>query len=550
MKARILDHSPETILYNGKVLCVDEASSLVEAVAIKNGRFIGIGDSKEITALAGRKTVSIDLGGRTVLPGLIDTHNHMTEVALGMEQLSLEGSTCIPDITRVIGGKARDVGPGKWVVTGLIGEPAISHQLSERRYPTRSDLDAVSPDNPVCIVSFHVFIVNSYALKIAGINKNTPQPGGGTIGIDPATGEPTGIFYEEPAMALIRPFLPVPTHEEKVNGLRKACRRYNAVGLTGICEHGIGLEELRSYQELRRKGELTVRSYVHLMVDPNQTSDDLKRTVKDAAFVASPGFGDEYLRIGGLKVIFDGGVGIGTALMRKPYMTASGKLSDGIQVISTPLFEELTHLCSLYDVRLAQHDSGGKAIDTVLDVYERISAKKPINDKRFVMVHCQFPTRDTFEKIRKLGAVVTTQASFLYVMGSGYMKYLGKELADEAIPLRDWLDNGVPVALSSDAPVTSFNPLMGIWSAVTRKEKTTGEVIGPGQRITREEAIRCYTKNAAYLTFEEGLKGSIEPGKLADLVVLSNDILTCPEEEIKETKVEMTMLGGEVVHQI
>jgi hypothetical protein len=166
------------------------------------------------------------------------------------------------------------------------------------------------------------------------------------------------------------------------------------------------------------------------------------------------------------------------------------------------------------------------------------------------MVHCQFPTRDTFEKIRKLGAVVTTLASFLYVMGSGYIKYLGKQLADEAIPLRDWLDNGVPVALSSDAPVTSFNPLMGIWSAVTRKEKTTGEVIGPGQRITREEAIRCYTKNAAYLTFEEGLKGSIEPGKLADLVVLSNDILTCPEEEIKETKVEMTMLGGEVVHQI
>ena len=550
MKARISDHSPETILYNGKILCVDKDFSIAEAVAIKDCKFVGVGNNRDIMALAGNKTNSIDLMGRTVLPGLIDTHNHMTEVALGMQQLSLEGSTCLADITRLIGAKARDMGPGSWVITGLIGEPAISHQLNERRYPTRWDLDAVSPDNPVCIISFHVFIVNSYGLKIAGINKDTPQPNGGTIGVDPATGDVTGIFYEEPAMALIRRFLPVPTHEDKVNGLRKACREYNAVGLTGICEHGISFNELRAYQELRRKRELSVRSCVHLGVDPNQTADDLKKMVEEVAFIASPGFGDEYLRIGGLKVIFDGGVGIGTALMRQPYMTASGKLSEGIQVISTPLFQELAHLCNSYDLRLAQHDSGGKAIDTVLEVYEKISVEKPINDKRFIMVHCQFPTRENFEKIRKLGVVVTTQTLFLYAMGGGYVGYLGKELADEAIPLRDWLDNGLPVALSSDAPVTSFNPLVGIWHAVTRKEKITGEIIGPRQRITREEAIRCYTKNAAYITFEEGVKGSIEPGMLADLVVIPNDILTCPEEEIKETKVEMTMVGGDVVYRV
>ena len=550
MKTRVLDRSPETILYNGKIVCVDNSFSVAEAVAIKDGRFVSVGDNGDIRALAGDKTNSINLKGRTVLPGLIDTHNHMSDVALGMQQLSLEGSTCIADITRLIGARARDVGPGDWVITGLIGEPALSHQLIERRYPTRWDLDAVSPENPVCIVSFHVFIVNSYALKIAGITKDAGQPGGGTIGFDPATGELTGILYEEPAMALIRRFLPAPTHEDKVNGLRKACRAYNAVGLTGISEHGIGFDELRAYQELRRKKELSVRSHVHLMVDPHQTPEDLRQMVKEVAFIASPGFGDDYLRIGGLKVIFDGGVGIGTALMRKPYMTASGKLSDGIQVISTPLFQELVQLCSAYDLRLAQHDSGGKAIDTVLEVYEKISAEKPINDKRFIMVHCQFPTRDTFEKIRRLGVVVTTQTTFLYTMGGGYIKYLGKELADAAIPLRDWLDNGLPVALSSDTPVNSFNPLIGIWHAVTRKEKITGEVIGPRQRITREEAIRCYTKNAAYITFEEGVKGSIEPGNFADLVVLSQDILMCPEDDIKETKVEMTMVGGEIAYRV
>ena len=549
MKARILDHSPETILHNGKVVCVDKDFGIVQAVAIKNGDSSASVTAK--TSCARRTTDGRDRPGRTHRPARTDRHPQPHDGSSARHGAIIpRGFDVHQRHNAVDRRKGTGAGPGKWVVTGLIGEPAISHQLIERRYPTRWDLDAVSPDNPVCIVSFHVFIANSYALKLAGINKNTPQPSGGTIGVDPATGESTGILYEEPAMALIRPFLPVPTHEEKVNGLRKTCRAYNAVGLTGICEHGIGLDELRSYQELRRKGELTVRSYVHLMVDPNQTSDDLKRTVKNAAFVASPGFGDEYLRIGGLKVIFDGGVGIGTALMRKPYLTASGNMSDGIQVISTPLFQELAYLCNLYDLRLAQHDSGGKAIDTVLDVYEKISAEKPINDKRFVMVHCQFPTCDTFERIRKLGVVVTTQTSFLYAMGGGYIKYLGRELADQAIPLRDWLDSGLPVALSSDAPVTSFNPLMGIWHAVTRKEKITGEVIGPGQRVTREEAIRCYTRHAAYITFEENVKGSIEPGKLADLVVLSNDILTCPEEDIKETRVEMTMVGGKVVHQI
>ena len=235
--------------------------------------------------------------------------------------------------------------------------------------------------------------------------------------------------------------------------------------------------------------------------------------------------------------------------MRQPYQTASGKMSHGVQVISTEKFRKIVTLANQYNLRVAQHDSGGKAIDLVLDVYEQVAAEQSIEDKRFVMVHCQFPSKENFEQIRKLGAIVVMQTMFLHTMGLGYIKYLGEDLANQAIPLRDWMETGMPVSLGSDAPVNSYDPLLGIWHAVTRKEKTTGRVIGPDQRITREEAIRCYTNYAAYASFEEQLKGSIEPGKFADLIVLSNDILNCPEDEIRETSVEMTMVGGNIVYE-
>ena len=549
MKTRILDYVPDMILHNGNIVCVDKDFSFAKAVAIKNRRFTGIGEDIDILNLAGPHTRTVDLDGRMVLPGLIDTHNHMTQTGLGLTQLSLEGSTCIADIVKLIDEKVLNTPRGEWVTTALIGEPAISHLLKEGRYPTCRDLDPVSPVTPVCIVSFHVFIVNSCALRLAGLDANTIEPEGGRIGRDPETGELTGIFYEEPAMALIRRHLPKITYQDKLNGLREACRQYNAVGLTGICEHGLDFEELKAYQELWRNRELSVRSYVHIMIEPDQTIEDVESMINTLGFIASPGFGDHYLKIGGLKLIFDGGVGIGTALMREPYLTASGKLSNGVQVISTEKFREIARLASRHNLRLAQHDSGGKAIDTILDVYDLIDKEQPIGDKRFVMVHCQFPTRDNFDKIRKLGVVVVTQTTFLYSMGLGYLKYLGKDLADTAIPLRDWMKTGLPVSLGSDAPVTPFNPILGIWHAVTREEKTTGQVIGPEQRVTRKDAIRCYTINAAYASFDEHRKGSIEPGKLADLIVLTDDILTCPKDRIREIQVAMTMVGGEIVHQ-
>jgi predicted amidohydrolase YtcJ len=205
-------------------------------------------------------------------------------------------------------------------------------------------------------------------------------------------------------------------------------------------------------------------------------------------------------------------------------------------------------LAAKNNLRVAVHDTGGRAIDVVLDTWEEINHEIPIADKRWVNVHCQFPSEKNIKQVKRLGTLIPTQTIFLYTMGSGYIKYYGREVADTAIPVKEWLKNGIPIGLGSDAPINPYNPILGIWHACTRIANT-GEVIGSEQRITPAEALKCYTINNAYFSFEEDIKGSIEPGKLADLVVLENDILTCPLNEIKDTRVLMTMVGGKVVYE-
>ncbi|MBX5490279.1 MAG: amidohydrolase [Chloroflexi bacterium] len=544
---QILDQTADTVLYNARVITMDPALPRATAIAVRDGRFVGVGDEAGLRPLVGPRTERLNLGGRAVVPGLIDTHNHLSSTGLGMLHVSLEGVRRIGDIVGRIAERVRATPPGEWIVTAQVGEPAISHLLAERRYPTRADLDPVSPDHPVCIQAPHVLIVNSAALRRVGVDRGTPDPPGGQLGRD-ERGELTGLFYEPPAMALVRQYLPPVTHADRVAGLRLACQAYNRVGLTSVCEHGASLAAVAAYQDLWARGELTVRSYVHVALDPTQSLAELDAFMAHLAFTGGPGFGDDWLRVAGLKLFIDGGVGIGTALMREPYRTASGECSHGVQIIPTDRLLEILRLANKHRLRVAQHDSGGRAIDLVLDCYARVDAEVPIADRRFVLVHCQFPSEANIAAIKRLGAVVVTQTVFLYSMGVGYVKYLGRELADQAIPLRRWLDAGVPVALGSDAPVNPYEPLLGLWHAVTRQDKQTGEVIGPDQRITAAEALQGYTVNGAYITFDERRKGVIAPGRLADLVVLGDDPLTCPTEAIRNLPVELTMVGGRIVH--
>src|SRR4051794_15162785 len=526
--ARLLDQTAETILYNGRVITMDAEQPRATAVAVRGGAFVGVGDEADLRPLAGRHTERIDLGGRAVTPGLIDTHNHLSTTGLGMLHVALEGAASIADVAARIAARVRATPRGEWVVTAQVGEPTISHLLAERRYPTRADLDPVAPDHPVCIQAPHVLILNSAALQRIGVRRDTPDPSGGEIGRD-ADGELTGLFYEKPAMALVTRHLPAVSHADRVAGLKRACEAYNRVGLTSVVEHGASLASLAAYQDVWARGELTVRGYVHVALDPTLSLAEMDDFMAHLAFTAGPGFGDEGLRVAGLKVFVDGGVGIGTALMREPYRTASGTHSHGVQVLPTEKLLGLLRLAAKHGLRMAQHDSGGGAIDLVLDCYERVNRETPLADRRWVMVHCQFPTAANMAAIRRLGVVVVTQTVFLYSMGAGYVKYLGREIAETAIPLRRWLDAGVAVALGSDASVNPYSPLLGLWHATTRVERTTGEVLGADQRLSRPEALRLYTSAAAHVTFDERRKGRIAPGLLADLVVLADDPLTCPD---------------------
>lgn len=552
VRAAALDLSPDLILYNGKILTVDSNFSIAQAVAVKDGRFVAGGSNREILAMAGPKTARRDLQGRTVIPGLIDSHNHMDATGVTFIKPNPVGSKSIADIQALIARAAAKTPPGQWITTARVSTPTVSLLLKEKRFPTRQELDAAAPNHPVALLATHALVLNSEGLKKAGIDRSTTQPQGGKIGVDPNTGELDGRFYERPAMTLVEPKLPpYVTYDDYLKAVLEAQRRFHAVGLTGVIIHGADWDSIRALRTLRDRGELTMRTYVHWRWggDINKLSrEEMEDTIKALSAFSGKGLGDEWLKLAGIKVTLDGGVSIGTALLRNPYKTVSGEESHGIQLITTERFKELAELCARYGIRLAVHDSGDRAMDVVFGVYEEVNRQHPIQPLRFVAVHAQVPDAGHMKQVKTLGLAVPTQPIFLYRLSEGYVKYLGKELAERAFPIRSWLENGIRVGLGSDSPVNSYDPILGIAFAVTRKT-AQGQLLGANEAISVEDALRGYTINNAWISIEENIKGSIESGKLADLVVLSDDILTVPKERIKDIKVLLTMVGGRVVYE-
>jgi len=539
----------DLILHNGTVVTVNDAFDTAEAVAVAGTSILTVGTNERILAMRGPDTVLIDLGGRVVLPGLGDSHNHMSGVGMSLLFPSLEGSESIADIANVIAAAAEETPEGEWIQTATIGEPAISALLKERRYPNRWDLDPVSPNHPVLISAPHVSILNSAGLRVAGITRDTKDPAGGEIVRDPETGEPTGVLLER-AQSLVQGFLPPVTDAMRDEALARAMAEYNRSGLTSIVQHGITPDFVRAFQRLWAAGRMTVRVTLFPYVDAGRDLGDIEEELEAlSAFASYPGFGDEFLRIAGIKLGFDGGVGIGTALQREPYRGPGGESSYGIQRIPDDKFAAIVRLAVENNLRVAVHASGGGAMDKVFATFEKLQETRDLTPMRHVAVHAQLPTERNFAQVKNLGLAIAAQPIFQYSMGNGYVKYLGKALADRSNPMRTWYENSIPVALGSDAPVNPHSPLLGIWYTQTRLDKATGEVLGADQTISREQALIGYTRNVAFSTFEEEVKGSIEPGKLADMIVLDRDLLSCPVDEIKDIEVLMTIVGGKIVYR-
>ncbi len=535
----------DLVLLNGKIITVDDEFTVAEAVAVKDGRVMAVGSTEEIEKLRGGSTEAIDLEGKTVMPGLYDSHIHVvgTGTALQMINCRTPPMTSIEDMKEAVAEKAADSKPGEWI----LGRGWDQAKLAEHRNPSRWDLDEVSPDNPVVLTRTcgHLLVANSAALEIGGITKDTPDPLGGKIVRD-EEGEPTGMLEEGPAMNLVRRHIPEAGIPETMDAIRAAFKAFNEAGITSVIDPGNTEDEMVAYQLLREAGELTVRTNVMLRaVQQGDTIEDSMRRIE--GFPMITGMGDDLLRFQGVKLFIDGGIGGRTALLREHY---EGDPDDyGLLTLPVEHLQMLVDAANRRGMLTGIHCAGGKAMDIVLEAYKKTNEVKPIKGRRFYLIHAYQPTDENFETCRELGVQVASQPSFLYYLGDSYHENVGDRRSKWLKPHRAWIDNGIMVAAGTDSPVTPYMPFPSLWASIARRTEVKGTQMGTEQCVTREEAIRMYTINGAYLTFEEDAKGSLEPGKHADMVVLDRDILTCPVDDIRDTRVLRTFLGGKTVYK-
>jgi predicted amidohydrolase YtcJ len=525
---------PDTILVNGHVITVDTQFSIAQAVAITAGKFTAIGTSTDIRKLAGSSTTVIDLKGRTVIPGLADDHLHDAGGGPGVD---LSRTRSVADVLAAIAARVKQSRPGDIVVTNSDWHEA---QLTEHRLPYRRDLDTVSPDNPVVVVrGGHEYILNSAALRKWNITRDTPQLPGGRITRD-ASGELNGELVDR-AKSLVR-LPPAPTLT--IEALQEQHRKLNAAGLTSIRYPGASVEQYRLLQDMKRRGALTLR--VNQLMRFGADSGPAMRAAIEAAQL-SPDEGDEWVRVGGMKLGVDGGFEGGW--MRQPYAEPWGERGTffGVNTMKQAAYTEVVKELNRLGWRVATHAVGDAAIDEVLSAYEAANAEKTIVGRRWTIEHGFIPQADQFPRMKKLALVISAQ-DHLYLAGPSLVNYWGAARAARTTPMRTYLDQGFVVAGGTDSAVVPYPPLWVFYHFVTR-DTISGGVLGAGEKITRREALRVQTINNAYLTFEEHAKGSIEPGKLADLVVLPEDILTCPDKHIEQMQVDMTIVSGRIVYQ-
>lgn len=549
-------------------MTVDKDFSIAQAVAVGSGKILKVGENNEVRDLASSNTTEIDLNGKMVVPGFIDTHPHVTSLAVrGATLLPLADLSSVEAIKKRIAQKIESTPQCNWVVTSPIGEPPyyfnVPDILKEKRWPTRWDLDEISPNNPVYITpplskAPNTAIINSFGLKLLGITRDTPSEIQGVEIIkDTETGEPNGqlhgmqpIYNSSPLFEKLSMLLPSPSSDDIVNKLRDLIKERNSAGITTIYEgHYVTSKHLRPCVEMWAKNELTVRVCFAYELDLTKELNELENYLNDLVYAAGSGFGDDRLKICGITVSPDGPIRIGLGAMNKPYPDLKGNLTTGVMYVPTPKFKQIALLAAKNNLRFNSCVGGDRAADITLEVFEEVNKKVPISDKRWVIQHIRFSSQNNINKCKELGVYVTICTNFEWGEGTEvYANKLGNEFAAKAMPLRRWLDSCVCVALSTD--FGPFHPMFTLWQSLKRVHGQTGKSFaGKDQRITREEAIRMYTINGAKVLFWEDNLGSIEVGKLADLVILDNDILTCPLDEIKETRVLMTMMGGEIVYQ-
>jgi len=515
----------DLVLLNGNIVTMDGRLRRAQAVAVVGERILRVGKNSDVRPLITKKTKVLDLRGKTVIPGMIDTHIHFIDYGLSLERIDLRGVRSIAEIQDKVASKAKGTRAGGWI----LGRGWDQERLKEKRYPNRLDLDKAAPGNPVLLnrVCGHVCVTNSLGLQVAGITKETPDPEGGQIDKDPATGEPTGVLRDE-AMPLVWRHVPPPTKAELVAAIGAASRSALSSGLTTVHALLRDSSYVEALQEAQATGRLGVRVYMGIPVD---LLDSL------IGLGIKAGFGNDWLKIGCVKILLDGSLGGRTAALKEPY--ADDPSNKGLLLYREEELRQLVSKAHDSGYQLAIHAIGDYAIDLSLDAIEEAQRKTPRKDRRHRVEHASIINPEQIERMSRMEVIASVQPAFV-TSDFWALDRVGRKREKWVYPFKT-LFRKVVASGGSDCPVERINPIEGMWAAVTR-----GGFL-PAERLGVDQVLHMYTVNAAYASFDEDEKGSISERKLADMVVLSKDPFKVPPDKLKSIKVEKVIIGGRIV---
>ncbi|QEH35047.1 N-substituted formamide deformylase precursor [Aquisphaera giovannonii] len=545
----------DLILHRGKVVTVDHDFSVRQAVAIRGDRILRVGTDEEVLSTRGPRTEVIDLGGKTVLPGLIDSHAHPTDASMTEFDHEIPEMETIADVLAYVRSRAGALGPGRWIVVRQV----FITRLKERRYPTRDELDRAAPENPVLFSTGPDASLNSPALRLSGIDRNFRPDGPGKVEKDPRTGEPTGILRNLTRYVKVQPTGREPSESDRERRLLELFRDYNSVGITAVIDRDADGAAVERYGRLHQAGALTVRLGISRHVENLGPLDDILAEIRRVAEHPLRRGGPR-LRIVGIKTYLDGGMLTGSAYMREPWGISRIYAIDdpayrGVLFIPRDRLVPMVRAAVEQGLQFTAHSVGDGAVHALLDAYAEVNERTPVAPTRPCVTHSNFMSREAIATAARLGVMVDIQPAWLYLdtrtlaaqFGDGRLRYFQ--------PLKSLFAAGVVAGGGSDhmqkigslRSINPYNPFLGMWVAITRRARGYEGQLHPEEALTRAQAIRFYTINNAHLLFLEDRIGSLEVGKQADLVVLDRDLLTCPEEQIREARALTTYLDGRPV---
>jgi len=531
----------DLIVRNANIITMDARNPIAQAMAVRGDRIVYVGNPARAQRCAVPGAKVLDVQGRTILPGLIDVHTHAQEwaksLAKGEIDLNFPKVKSIADAMGLVRDKAAAAKPDEWVI-GFGWDDA---KFQEKRYITRQDLDAVTGERPAYLVhvSGHLAVANTAALKLAGITRETPDPVGGLIEKDPQ-GEPTGIV-KDTAMPLVARHLPPDPPDVPRRAAAIATTEAAKFGLTTIHDIWLSADDMRGYQQARDAGELRARVR---MVPGVRNIEDAERLLQTGLYT---GFGDAFLQLGGVKMFADGGMGARTIAIYPPGVIGEPE-NTGLLLWRSEDMQKAHRTLAAAGWQLITHAIGDRAMDQVLDSYAAVQEQLRIKDPRWRIAHGGVSTPKILQRLHEQSVIVDGNPAFVYWIGSWFLKY-GPERVRWSYPGKSYFDHGVIAGGASDVGVTPISPWWGIWAAVERKEMNTGDVLAPEERLTIQQALQLYTRNGAYIGREEGAKGSLEAGKLADFIIIDRDVLHTPAPQLKEVQVLATYVGGKPVYQ-